>query len=605
MVSESTASPFEGSGGKEPFRLGIFQTLDEAQACHGVAHQDYANYRRFCTAKLSRLRHRQAVRSTMVHNHRYVEGLSGKRRHAYCPREIPDAIEHENVLLHLLYQSERAWAQACALQQQQSQQQQATTPPKSQHSYIARRLQKAAKWAAELEEKSRTSCVEETQLECQSYAAWMSGNVALEHKKYATAFRSYKKSMTLLLQLAENLLSSSAAASPSSASSPEILALGDLWSTRAETLLRPLVRFCGYEARNEIETDELRETVLSGDSASSAAAATGGSDSSILLSFRGKQIALDSYKQLAVLYLKMEGVLSQPTGGMDEQKFLQLLSDLDDALQLIKAEASHYENLPKAGPAITAKRDELQALSGFFQYQKLSVWRRHQERLIQDLVEDAEILHVYDTLQRNAEAMAEIPATTASGSTKDLEEDPFWLEAQAHVIRIRAFRCYYLAKLYESESSLNGTPEQVMALLRQSLKLAKRAQEEIAAFDDDTAMNMDAEASLSALEDLTSKIDAMICRAEATRFLTNSGTGGGSSLKTDRPLWLRLDDFDTGAVLADNPPLPIPMPCKPSFFDLAWQHIDTDNTSSLDTIQEYIASKEPAKTGGFLSSWFG
>lgn len=653
------------NGSSKPFRLNLFKALDASHSSHGIAHQDYAQYQRHCSSKLHRLRRVDAVKSQLVYSSKYApsasasasaenkqQGAAGggggtgsskkaggggkqQRRHAFCPRVVPEAedIDHENVLWTLLYQSERAWAQACALQQREAagggeggggggggpslslgSSSAGSAGKKSTHAYALRRLKKASKWASTLAERASGAsggcCVEETAMECRSYAAWMEGNVALERRDYVRAFESYRRSMKVLSELAQNVTSSS------SSPTADALALGDVWTTRAETLIRPLVRFCGYEARDKIDPAELKEVTAAAAARQSgggklATAAAGDGDSSILLTFRGRQIALDSYKQLAVLYLKMETMLAQQD--LDEGHFLQVLSDLDDALRMVQSELGRYESLPP-GPAVTAKRDELQALSGYFQYQKLSVWRRQQEGRIHDLTEDAEIVHVYDTLQQNAEAMADLPSAVAGsgaaagvggGDGSHLEEDPFFLEAQSHVIRIRAFRCYHLARLYES--ALSGTPAQVAALLRQSEKLSKRAQEEIAACED----HMDgADAYLSALEELDGKIKTMRCRAEATKFLASSsaaakGDGGGvGNRKTNRPLLLRMDDLDAGtsSVLADDPPLPIPMPCKPSFFDVAWQHVDVD--INLEDIDAYINAREPTKKG-FLSSWFG
>lgn len=553
---------------QQTFSLQIFQTLDQAQSGHGIPHKDFGQYAQYLTKRLSRVRHVKAVRSTLVHNHKYVEGVSG-RRHAYATRnESPATVENVNVVWNLFYQAERAWAVACEKQQSQS------ASKQNLHSVVQRRLNKAVKFATQLEDLSVRCCDEQTVVECQVYAAWMKANAALEHKKYATAYQHYKKSMNGLLQLADNV---------DIETSPDGLALRDVWTTRAETVLRPLVRFCQYEAKDEIVQEETSQTA--------AAVKTVQPTSAIVLSFRGKNIALDSYKQLKVLYLKMESILAD-TSHLDELQFLQLLSDLDDALGLVQVEHSHYDTL-SAGPAVTAKREELLDLKGYFQYQKLAVSRQQQEARIKDLTQDAEIVHVYDALQQNTVAMAALPG--GSGNDSNVEDDPFYLEAQAHVVRIRAFRCYYLARLYES--TLGGTPQQVLALLRQAKQLTVQAREEIAACDMD-----DADIYFKALVDLASKIQALMTRAEALRYLQTQAASGGSS-KSDRPLWLRLDDLDAGSVLADDPPLTIPMPCKPAFYDVAWQYVGGE--FPMEELDEYIATHEPKSTasGGILS-WF-
>jgi signal recognition particle subunit SRP68 len=566
---ESTIAPSPPVTKEQPiFSLRIFQTLDAAQSGHGIPHKDFPQYAAYLTKRLARVRHVKAVRATLVHNHKYVEGVSG-RRHAYAARtKNPVFVEHENPIWSLFYQAERAWAVACELQQNQS------ASKVNLHPHVQRRLNKAVKFAVLLEDLSRRCCDEQTVAECQAYAAWMKANAALEHKTYVAAYQDYKSSMNLLLQLA---------ATVDTDTSPDALALRDIWTTRAETVLRPLVRFCQYEAKDIVEAEE------STTKTSVQPTTSGG----IVLSFRGKDIALDSYKQLKVLYLKMESILAADTSHLDEGQFLQLLSDLDDALDLVQVEHSHYATL-SAGPAVTAKREELMDLKGYFQYQKLAVSRQQQEARIQDLTQDAEIVHVYDALQQNTVAMAAL-SSASGGADNNVEDDPFYLEAQAHVVRIRAFRCYYLARLYES--TLSGTPQQVLALLRQAKQLTAQAREEIAACDMD-----DADTYLTALKDLASKIQALMTRAEALRYLQTKAATGGSS-KSDRPLWLRLDDLDAGSVLADDPPLTIPMPCKPAFYDVAWQYVGGD--FPLDELDAYIATHEPKSTSsGGLLSWF-
>jgi signal recognition particle subunit SRP68 len=556
---------------EEIFSLQLFQTLDQAQSAHGILHQDFAQYHHYLSQRLSRVRHAVAVKSVLVHNHKYAEGVSG-RRHAYCSRdESPVVVAHENVIWNLFYQAERAWTHACQLQSQ-------TAAKKNQHTHVQRRLNKAVKFAVQLQDLAARCCDEQTVQECRSYAAWMKANCALEHKKFAEAFVAYNESMTILMQLTEQ---------KESEQSPETLGLRDIWTRRVETVLRPLVRFCQYEAKDEIAEEDLFQAAAVATDMTSLASL------GLTLTFRGKDIALESYKQLTVLYLKMESVLAD-TSNLDEAQFLQLLSDLDDALRLVQQEYSHYESLA-AGPAVTAKREELQVLKGYFQYQQLSVSRKQQEARIQELTEDAEIVHVYDALQQNTVAMAALPA---SSGDENVEEDPFWLEAQAHVARIRAHRCYYLARLYES--TLGGTPQEVLALLRQAKQLTARAKEEIAACDMD-----DCDVYLTALDELSVKIRALMTRAEALRCLQTQAASGGST-KSDRPLWLRLDDLDAGNLLADDPPLTIPMPCKPAFYDVAWQYVGGD--FPLDELDECIAAHEPkSKTSfsGGLLSWFG
>ena len=592
----------------------IWATLEQAQSNHGIPHQDYQQYHSYCTARLARLRRVEPVRNVLLHNPKYVDSstttVRGKGRHAYAARDVETFVNatehgsHENVVWDILVQAERAWAQAHALQQQRkssggisNSSNSNNTQQRTNHHHVQRRLNKASKLAAQAVQlfcnKSSENDIlveEQTQQELRSYAAWCKGNAALEKRDHLQAFRSYQEARQILRQLVQQ---------QQSESDRERLALMDIWTTRAESVLKPLVRYCQYEARDELKESDY--VVLDDDAEDGAVIQKNGPSSSIVLSFRGQDIAVDDYPELVVLYLKLEDLLKAAPSTLENEKlFLQLLSDLDDALKWAQTEYCKYESLA-AGPAVNAKRQELQNIMGYFQYQKLSIWRQQQEKRVtielaqKGGADDVGMLHLYDTLQQNAQAMADLPAAAVDNA--NVQDDPYWLEAQAHVVRFRAFRCYYLARLYESpHSGLHGTPQQVLALLKQATKLAKRAQEEVAACDDIMGEE-EANEHLQSLDDLITKIKAMTCRLEAARYVQQKSSG--TSLRTDRPLWLRLEDSDAGTVLADDPPLFIPIPSKPTFFDIAWQHIGGDDLSGVSTVlDEYLANHPEPKTSG-------
>jgi signal recognition particle subunit SRP68 len=573
----------EGTPEQAIFSLPLFQTLDQAQSFHGIPSQDYDQYHDYCTKRLSRIRHHKEVRTTLTHNPKFRSesgsssgnnNSSSKKRHAYCPRAIPERIHHPLVLWNLLFQAERAWAAACAAQASQS-----------KHATAQRRFNKAVKWAQQLEETLQRCGDEATQQEATAYLAWMRGNKALESKDYATAFRQYQQSRKSLFTLTLNL---------EGTDQVDQLALSDLWTTRADTVLKPLVRFCQYQAKDTLAAEEVAGLDIQAKGGSSSQK---GESSRISLEFRNKVVGLEAYPQLAVLYLKIEGVLedeSSTAQKLDEKVFLQLLADLDDALGIVATENSRYAGLP-AGPAVTAKRSELATLKCFFTFHKLQRQLEHQEDTLVDETEesDAGLYHFYDALQQNSQAVADLAVEGETEEDYNPEDDPHWLEAQAHVVRIRSYRCFYLARLYETD--LNGTAEQVLALLQQARVLQRRAAEEIAAceLDDDY---------LAGLQELKTKISTTVCRIEAGRYLELQGASTGIKT-TNRPLWQRLDELDAGIVLADVPPLPIPLPCKPVFYDLAASHLS--ESIVIDALDDYIEENEPRKkSAGLFGSWF-
>jgi hypothetical protein len=561
------------------------------------------------------------------------------------------------IIYNLVFQAERAWAQACSAQQQQTQQQygQRTKTKPSQHHKIAqRRFNKAVKWAQHLVDlvggrgqpssssstPTSTAATSRLQQECVAYLSWMKGNKALESKDYVTAFRQYATCQRTLVQLVTTTTGTTATTTATTTSTTtttnddlEIMTWKDVWSTRAETVLKPLIRFCQYEAKDLLDNQELTlldSTTTTGTDSSNKKNTTSTTSTGIqmALEFRNKVVDLEAYpSQLAVLFLKMEETLQDTQKQKEEKVFLQLLADLDDALNMVSSETARYASLP-AGPTVSAKRSELATLKCYFTYHKLQLQRQHQEDTLltdttsttttTDRKETAEdLFHFYDALLHNAQAVADLAVdyegntTTNTNNNNDvededynLEDDPYWLEAQAHVVRIRAFRCYYLACVYDtvlghqgSSSSSTTTTQKVWALLQQARILQRRAAEEVAACDlDDTY--------LVGLQDLQTKISVMQCRIEATRYLEIRGTSTGIQT-TQRPLWQRLNDLDAGPVIADDPPVTIPLPCKPTFFDLAGTTLS--DQVPYEALDVYLEEQEPqtkTSSSGGLFGWF-
>jgi len=611
---------------KSVFDFDLFQTLTHAQNSHGIPLQDYAQYHAHCTKRLHRIRHHRDVRSSLVNNEKYgnkaddeagpssPSGKKGKSGgHAfYAQPKIPEdgAIEHEYMLWNLVFQAERAWAQACSLQHTSSI---SGTPNNKTKGRVLSRLNKAVHWARALEDAvTKHKCVSvATQREVHSYLMWMLGNQQLQRQEYTAAFRFYNSSRTILLELASDKQISAEATA-------EQLAMQDMWSNRADSLLLPLIRFCQYEARDDEDLAATGDDVLVTDGTASTPKKESGA---ITLEFRGQAIALDSYPQLAMLYLKLENRLKKEsdddaTSKMSESDFLQFLADLDDTLRWTVQESQRYNNLP-GGPAVQAKRRELASLEAFFQYHKLALQRKHQEDgLVSENIfeaDAAEMLHVYEALLQNAQAMVDLNQKQLGSDDYNPEDDPYWLEAQAHVIRIRAIRCFQLARLYESPVWLAGaTTAQAMALFKQCSRLQRRAVEEVAACD--FAYAAEEEQYQTQLETLETYLQATMARVKATQYLeseeksqeTASSKTSVTSKASIRPLWLRLKDLDAGIVLADQDPSPItlPIPCKPVFYDVAWEQV-TDTSDSLQVLDGFISSNEPKKSGGGgFFGWF-
>jgi hypothetical protein len=159
------------------FSLAIHAWMQQAQATHGIGHDNFGEYHGYCTRRLDRLRHHKEVKIDLVHNAKYstTTASKGRPRHAYAPRDDTDAMEivpHEEFLWVLLVQTERAWANGMELK----------NLGKKQH--CIRRLAKALSYAQKLETLAVKNCTPTTVKECQAYTAWIQASWALEKGRF-------------------------------------------------------------------------------------------------------------------------------------------------------------------------------------------------------------------------------------------------------------------------------------------------------------------------------------------------------------------------------------------------------------------------------------
>ena len=616
-----------------------------------------------------------------------------------------DIYYHENVIWNLFYQAERAWAQACALLQQQSSTTTTTTTVAmnqykkklSNHRHVQNRFNKAVRWSQLLYNTVRALLLLSSSdtkkdhvvvdvafvQECYAYMKWMEGNAALEHKDYGSAYSNYSHSVRTLYELQQ--------------SAPQPITPNDYyekWKLHIENVLRPLVRYCQYEMKGmDMMIDDEDDVLRLIDQPTPGSLRSVGSTTTAAttkIHFRNVNVTFDHQvfsPAITVAYLKLEPLLSALTTTMVEcddgndttknqnddgdSTRLRLMSDLDDLMSLVMKEFKMKFSHPNSSIAVSQQPQQNHQLLfttfySYLKYYKVSIWRRQQEIRIKETLlnntsksDDSflpDVVHLYTTLQQIALSMSElIPTsmalninTTTTGTPFD-EDDPYTLEAQAHLVRVRAFRCYYLAQYYEMiglsyddseqhqqqplrNSNIRTVQQQqyvaARLLLQQSQLLTKRAVEEMSACEDDATLLLSSQLIhiyVNELEQLNIHIKAMFCRLDATNYLhqqkfgssgadlvhdRNNGTtkNGASSfpLQPDRPLWMRYEEENgdekegTGDVtLADVPPLPIPLPCKGVFFDIAVQYIDEAiHDEVLQPLSDHCTMLSNASTTG-------
>ena len=488
-----------------------------------------------------------------MHSGTYVAGEK-TRRHAYCPRELPEDLNHENMLLVLLVSAERAWAHSCDLKAMTREQlpkdhEKAKSSPGKIKQHALSRLRRAKDLAIAFEEACVQAGDESTVEEAKAYASWMRGNFALEISDWKIASDQFQIAIGLCRKLAV---------------AEDDLETSDIFTGRANTVLRPLLKYCLYEWKETGDDVQLIDEEDIGDSGKSV-----GSGSVV---YRGQCVRVED-KAVKVLLLKAESLLSSLCATDTDENYVSLLSVFDDAYGMVSTVSEKYRQM-KAGPAVTAKRVELEQLSGYIKLRKLQLSMERHEKMISKCERVVDSAHLYDALLLDAKAVCQLPGPE--------HEDEFFLEANAYVLRVRAHRAFLGAQLY---MMLNKFAE-ALILMKQAKALAIRASEEISACDDMKGGNRYVE-ELGRLQDDIAKVSV---RIQANAYL------GFSSLSSSRgDLLSCLDDFKPNDNFTEL--CSISAPAKPAFFDVAWVQA---STLPNDKLTAFILENRQGK-GGLLA----
>lgn len=382
----------------------------------------------------------------------------------------------------------------------------------------------------------------------------------------------------------------------------------DLFVSRADTLLRPLFRYCQYELKQAGQAtmeEPTRPSAGIGEAGSSGG--TAGLNPEDTIVFRGTQLVLDS-KELRVVLLKLQSLEQEEEDEQHQQpfqedkngketQFLTTLSALDDALDVVQSLQQGLGGVALSGQAVQAKLHQYALWKGYLEYTKTQKVMDHTEGLLvldgENAMGHLERVHIYDALLQHAKSILALPRPGQDeGGVADTEEDEFGLQAQANILRLRALITFSMGFVYyENHKYANA-----LALLEHSSQLCKRAREEIAACDEEMPH---ADDYLQEMEDLPlgSAIGAVraamaLQQRQQARRMAKAGADpsitGRESLATDRPLLLRLYDLDGGTPNAPIADLrPIPVPCKPVFYDLAYNYA-LDPTESADKLLAFV-----------------
>jgi signal recognition particle subunit SRP68 len=451
---------------------------------------------------------------------------------------------------------------------------------------------------------------EQTRMEAKAYASWMRGNLAMEQEDWKTACDEYQSAFTLCESIAGSSNNSGEASDEQN--KMQQLELQDFFTTRANNVIAPLLRYCLYELQ---EKGEATDSTIGGVSKSLQSSKTAASGASTI-EFRENSISVES-KDLKMALLKVSDLKKEWEDGKtnnkssaDDTKFIALLNGYDDVISLVNQESKQLANL-KAGPAVNAKKFQFVNIMGYAKYQKLKlvmernegmvngILKRSSKKLEAELKHWEEATHLYDALLQDARAVASLPGGgSIENFTSDADsaevEDEFLLEAKANILRLRSLRCYYLAKMHASP--LVAKYSHAAALLDQAETLAREALEEIGACD----QMEHRDEILKNLERVVGQMKGEKCRVFSMAYLSESGAS-----KSSLPLLARLHDYDIPAdptFITDVPPKLEPIACKPSFFDVALNYVSDYPVEQLEKVLETHGERAGASSG--LLGWF-
>ena len=538
------------------------------------------------------------------------------------PSEI--LASHENYFLEPLYCSERAWAQAMAIKEDERNhigdgKKKSASRMRSDR---IKRMKKAVSYALLLEELTVSKkgmpaeegeeemggempVDEHTRNEAKAYASWMKGNLAMEQENWKVAVEEY----TIAHNLCQSILGSSSSSNGEEGEDKiQQLELQDFFTTRANNVIAPLLRYSMYELQ---EKGVATESGMHASKTIQTKAAASGSS----IEFRENSIVIES-KDLKMALLKVADLKKEweeektTSKSNDDTKFMAVLNGYDDVIFLTNQESKQLANL-KAGPAVNAKKFQFVNIMGYAKFQKLKLVMQRNEDIVNEILKRKskkkemelkhleEATHLYDALLQDARAIASLPG---GGSVDDFAgdvtspeiEDEFLLEAKANILRLRSLRCYYLAKMHSSP--LVGKYSQGVALLDQAESLAREALEEIGACD----QMEHRDEVLERLEKVVEEMKGEKSRVFAVSYLSKTGPS-----KSSLPLLARLHDYDIPAnptYIADVPPKLEPIACKPSFFDVALNYVSDYPIDELEKVLEVHGEKAGASSG--LLGWF-
>lgn len=535
------------------FSLEILKLIKDSQQQHGLRHADYQRYRGYCTRRVRRLR-------------KVLKLPQGDRRHfkrkdvVETHLDLPNADER---FLHVpLVLAERAWSFAMQLRLEAN-----TEPRKKFH--LIQRLRKACMYALQLEELCKTEhCDARSKLEAQAYVAWMHGTLQFELQLWQQAAENLKKAQLVYETIAKTLAEDEQAP----------------YRHRVDEI-SPSLRYCAYNIGDDkaVNILELRGQGLIENL------------DSLLMQAQEKR----SEDTMEIKWQDVKVIVRPEKAKL----FLLSIKDLDSSLERAEDTQGRIglieQMLIDCRDAVSVAREELrlggtgaQLLLTYLLYVRLTKTVQRNQYLIEQARKPQDIVRLYEIILQQ---MTELK--TLSGME---ENDNYQKEVQAQSTMYKAFRCFHMAKAY----TVTRRWREALVLFNKSSNYIKEATKGIISKDLQQKLK-DLQKDIES-EEIIAQAQCVIedTTEEPSLLPTKSG-------KSKKPLIDRLDEYrEDTQLLTKNPnivslpPAMEPIPCKPLFFDLAFNLVKfPDLQDKLDSPNK---NKGPAAgMSGFVKGLFG
>jgi signal recognition particle subunit SRP68 len=579
--SFAPTTPENGALSPQPikkFSLDILSIIKTSQAQYGLRHQDYQRYRRYCTRRIAR------IRKSLKFTH--------GRGHFQARKIDATTTTDERYLLLVLVKAERAWSYAMQLKQDMEIQ---TDNPRLRF-HMQRRLDKAAKWAIQLEKLCAAVADEHSALEAEAYAAYMNGHALLEREEWEPALDSLVKARTIYDQLGKVV----------------DVDLKEMCRQRVEEI-DPSIRYCNYNLRKakgdvhapmeddthaliemRLKSNELLTSKLDG---VLAEARKKHASSMKEVGWKGKRIPVRSEKVQVYLLAAQEvqyELEQSPTAEAKLPLYDKLFAALADASRVLKEDVQQSQKLTgkaKSGKMETQEQN-LISLQEYVMYLKSVASIQRSLVLVELMAEGGgpgakkhhrkpdDTVRIYEGIIQNLSEIADLEGNEDAEKAK---------ETAAKILSFKAFRCYWQAQSF----AVGGRIAESKALFDRSLAhvATARAHHEACALPD--------AAELRRLDALEKAIRGAKCKAHAKKFAVHIKKQEGEMEKAapSKILLQSLNTYDKSFLsdkkLIDLPPDFEPIGCKPLLFDLAFNSLTFPN----------LEARKKTQKGGFFSFW--